>query len=89
MSVYVDKPLHRVGRMVMCHMVADTIEELHRMADLIGVERRHFQANASTPHYDICKQRRAIAVGAGAVEVDRRAMGRILKRLREQRQAAA
>lgn len=82
MTVYVDKPQHRLGRMIMCHMVADTLDELHKMADLIGVDRKHFQAVASTPHYDICKQKRAIAVGAGAVEVDRRGMAAQLKRLR-------
>jgi hypothetical protein len=85
-TVYVDKSLYRVGRMVMCHMLADTIDELHRMADLIGVDRKHFQGDASTPHYDVCKQKRAIAVGAGAIEVDRRGTVNVIRRLREQKQ---
>lgn len=85
MSVYVDKPQHRLGRMVMCHMMADTLKELHAMADLIGVERRHFQPKSS-PHYDICKQRRAIAVGAGAIEVDRHQLVAIIRRLRNESQ---
>jgi hypothetical protein len=87
-TVYVDNPLARLGRMVMCHMVADTEAELHAMAKLIGVDRKHYQADASTPHYDICKQMRAIAVGAGAVEVNRRGMVAVIRRLRELRSAA-
>lgn len=87
MTVYVDAPIWKLGRMKMCHMVADSIPELHKMADLIGVERKHFQADASTPHYDVCKQQRAIAVGAGAVEVDRRQLVKVIKRLRAARVA--
>ena len=79
MSVYVDNPLHRLGRMVMCHMLADTLDELHTMADKIGVARRHFQANASTPHYDICKSKRALAVRHGAIEVDRHRVVEIIR----------
>lgn len=87
MSVYVDNPLHRLGRMVMCHMLADTLDELHTMADKIGVARRHFQANASTPHYDICKSKRALAVKHGAVEADRRLMVEVIQRHRKRKRA--
>ena len=70
MAVYVDKARHPFGRMVMCHMMADTLEELHAMADQIGVARRWFQ-NKRSPHYDICLSKRALAVGNGAVECGR------------------
>lgn len=68
MTVYVDKASHRYGRMIMCHMVADTHDELHRMAHAIGVSRRWFQNRGRYHHYDICKSKRALAVGLGAVE---------------------
>lgn len=81
--VYVDSAFLPYRRMLMCHMLADSVEELHAMADKIGVARRHFQADASTPHYDICKSKRARAVQHGAVEVDRRKLVELLRRNRE------
>lgn len=69
MTVYVDQPLYRFGRMQMCHMVADSISELHQMADILGIRRKWFQ-NKRLPHYDICKSKRSLAISNGAVEVD-------------------
>lgn len=71
MSVYVDAPIWPFRRMMMCHMLADSVAELHAMADRIGVARRWFQ-NRRYPHYDICKSKRALAVAAGAQEIGRR-----------------
>jgi Protein of unknown function (DUF4031) len=65
MTVYVDDMRARFGRMVMCHMIADTEAELHDMAARIGVERRWYQGD----HYDIALAKRALAVAAGAVEI--------------------
>jgi hypothetical protein len=67
------------GRMLMCHMVADTDEELHAMADRIGVARRWYQAKASTPHYDIALSKRLLAVQYGAIELNRRQLGEWLR----------
>lgn len=71
MTVYVDAPRYQLDRMVMCHMAADTLSELHAMAEALGV-RRHFQNKPGAPHYDICKSNRVKAVRLGAVEVTRR-----------------
>ncbi len=55
MTVYVDDMRAPYGRMVMCHMLADTDDELHAMADHIGVARRwHQKAGTPHSHYDIC-----------------------------------
>jgi hypothetical protein len=68
----------------MCHMLADTPDELHAMADRIGIARKWFQRDASAPHYDVCKSKRAQAVAAGAIEVtERREFAAIIKRVRE------
>lgn len=71
MAVYVDDMRASYGRMVMCHMVADTLQELHAMADRIGVARRWYQGPPVTrmPHYDICMSKRALAVEAGALQI--------------------
>lgn len=84
MSVYVDEPAHPFGRMVMCHMLADTPAELHAMADRIGVARKWYQgpSKASTPHYDIAKSKRALAVAAGAVEIERKKVADLCKQIR-------
>ena len=82
MSIYVDKSIHSYGRMTMCHMLADTPEELHAMADAIGVERKWYQDKASSPHYDICKAKRAQAVKLGAVEVGRRQLVQVIRQIR-------
>jgi hypothetical protein len=84
MTVYVDQPAYPYRRMIMCHMVADTLDELHVMAAKIGVARHWFQSHASTPHYDICKSKRALAVKFGAIEADRRTMVAAMRRLRAQ-----
>lgn len=81
MPVYVDPAQHPFGRMIMCHMWADTDAELLDMADKIGVARKWIQGHptlshgkhrsASWVHFDIAKGKRAIAVAAGAIETDR------------------
>lgn len=71
MTVYVDDMRAPYGRMIMCHMVASSEEELHQMADRIGVARRWYQGD----HYDICLAKRALAVAAGAKEVTLRTLG--------------
>ena len=73
MPVYVDDVHHRFGRMIMCHMWADTADELHVMADRIGVARRWFQTppKASWDHYDVSLGMKAKALAAGAILTDR------------------
>jgi hypothetical protein len=64
-TVYVDDMRAPFGRLIMCHMIADTEAELHAMADRIGVARKWHQGD----HYDIALSKRALAVEAGAVEI--------------------
>lgn len=76
MAVYVDNMEAAFGRMKMCHMIADTSEELLAMADRIGVARKWIQY-PGTPreHFDIAKGKRALAVRCGAIEITRLELG--------------
>ena len=69
MTVYVDDMRAPFGRMVMCHMTADTTDELLAMADRIGVARRWLQHPGTwQEHFDIALSKRALALRYGAVE---------------------
>ena len=67
--------------MKMCHMLADTLDELHAMADTIGVARKWFQSCPphSRNHYDIALSKRDLAVAAGAKQITRSELGALLR----------
>ena len=84
MSVYVDDMRAGFGRMVMCHMIADSTDELLDMADKIGVNRRWLQkAGTNHEHFDIALSKRAQAIRLGAVPVTMMELGRLLNARRE------
>ena len=90
MAVYVDDMQAPFGEHFLCHMLADTLEELHAMADLIGMPRRscqHEHLGLGWVHYDIPLPRRALAVEAGAVEITWRQAGQLCYRWRADRRA--
>ena len=70
MAVFVDDMKAPYGRMLMCHMVADTTEELLAMANKIGVNEKWIQdAGNAHEHFDVAMSKRALAVQYGAREV--------------------
>jgi len=77
--VYVDDMRAPFGRMIMCHMLADTPTELHKMADAIGVSRKWHQGD----HYDVCLSKRVLAVQHGAKEITAEQMVEVRRRCRE------
>ncbi|OQX14538.1 MAG: hypothetical protein BWK73_09085 [Thiothrix lacustris] len=73
MTVYVDDMLRQFGGFLMSHMMADTDEELHAMATLIGLKRSWWQPpNKGGSHYDISQTMKAKAIQHGAVSVTQR-----------------
>lgn len=84
MAVYVDTAYLPYGRMIMCHMLADTTTELLKMADLIDLSHRHLQ-RPGTPyeHFDVSKLYRARAVANGAIEITPRDAGRMVHERRK------
>ena len=85
MSVYVDKASNPLGRMKMCHMMADTLDELHAMADRVGMKREWFQNNPDHPHYDLSQSKRALVVQNGAIEIDGRQLIELIRKWRKKR----
>ncbi len=81
MAVYVDDARLPFGQMIMCHMWADSDEELLAMADRIGLNRRWIQGhptlsvgkgrNASWVHFDVSVSKKDLAIKAGAILTDR------------------
>ncbi len=78
--VYIDNMNCGYGRMVMCHMIADTTEELLQMVDKIGVNRKWIQdAGTYQEHFDICLSKKMIAVRKfGAKDVTMRELVKIM-----------
>ena len=83
--MYVDRARNPYHGMIMSHMLADTIPELHAMADRLGLHRRWFQ-NEKTPHYDVCQETRERALALGAIEIDRREAALMVRLWRSRRQ---
>jgi Protein of unknown function (DUF4031) len=80
--VYVDNYNAKYGRMIMCHLTADNLEELFKMVDKIGVNRKWFQ-RTRFPHFDICLAKKELAIKNGAVEVTPKEIVKIAKQLIE------
>lgn len=80
MTVYVDDKCYPYGRMKMCHVGADTKEELLDMMDKLKVDRKHIQCEGTwKEHFDIAQSKRTKAVKLGAVEVTSKQLIKILR----------
>lgn len=66
-----------------CHLTADTLEELHALAEKIGCRRAWFQDHRLAPHCDLTAAKRQAALDAGAVFVS--AMEQARKRIAARR----
>ncbi|WP_141454363.1 DUF4031 domain-containing protein [Pseudoxanthomonas sp. z9] len=88
MSVYVDDAVHLWRGQRWAHLMADTLEELHAMAQRLGIPRRAFQNKTSGAHYDVTADLREDAIRLGAVaisrHVDRALVKAVIARAREQ-----
>lgn len=97
MTVYVDtiikhdlsrKPIRvqRVFKDGACHMFTDgPEEELHTMAESIGMKRSSFQDHGDLKHYDLNPKRREAAIRVGAVECDKRKTVEVMRANRARR----
>ena len=66
MSVLVDEPIWPFRGRLWCHLVSDTsYDELHALAQRLGIPRRGFQGD----HYDVPAELRDEAIALGAQPV--------------------
>lgn len=77
--IYVDEPDKPYGRMMMCHMVADTQQELIDMVDKIGVAQKWIQhRDTHREHFDIAKSKRELAISHGAIPISNKMLARFM-----------
>lgn len=78
--IYVDDMRARYGRMIMCHMIADSSRELLTFAWRLGIHPKWIQ-HRGTPaeHFDISLGKRTLAVNLGAKEITRRELVEIIR----------
>jgi NRPS condensation-like uncharacterized protein len=80
MSVYVDDMRASLGRMKMCHMIADSHDELMAIVATIGVDPKWIQdAGTHREHFDIALSKRALALAAGAIPVTLRELANMTR----------
>lgn len=84
MTVYVDNEQLSWRGKKWCHLVADSLEELHGFALKLGLKRAWFQDRASYPHYDVTVSVRETALKLGAIHGDRRTIIGCAKSLKAQ-----
>ena len=71
MAIYVDNECIPWKGTLWCHLVADTLSEVHEFARQLGLRRSWFQERSVYPHYDVTVSVRDKALALGASIGDR------------------
>ncbi|KRG84664.1 hypothetical protein ABB34_08815 [Stenotrophomonas daejeonensis] len=71
MAVYIDDAVHPWRGERWAHLMADTLPELHALAQRLGIPRRAFQNRPSGAHYDVPAPLREQAIALGARGISR------------------
>jgi hypothetical protein len=84
MAVYVDSAIWSWAGCRWCHLLGDDLDELHRFAADLGIQRTSFQCapKAATPHYDLTAYERVRAIRLGAVICSREEIVAVSRRSR-------
>ena len=82
MAVYVDNARLKWRNKEWCHLVADSLDELHSFAQHLGLRREWFQSSTMYPHYDVTAGVRQKALALGALAGDKPVIVHCAKRLR-------
>ena len=79
--IYIDSMNAKYRRMTMCHMLADSEEELLDMAKKIGVNTKWIQYPGTYKcHFDICNSKKVKALELGAIEITYSELKQLLRR---------
>lgn len=81
MAVFVDNSRLPWRGQSWCHLVADSVQELHAFADQLGLKRAWFQDKTMYPHYDVTVNVRVRALQLGAQPGDKRTIISCAKRM--------
>ena len=84
--IYVDEAIYKRsanGRKNYCHMIADSVEELHDNARWLGIGKHFFHGTAKYPHYDLTEIQRENAIKLGAKAITTRELIELSKKLLE------
>jgi hypothetical protein len=83
-AIYVDDEQIPWRGKLWCHLVADSLAELHSFAGDLGLKRAWFQEKSVYPHYDVTLGVRDRAIALGAVMGDRRTIIDCAKLLKQE-----
>jgi Protein of unknown function (DUF4031) len=82
MAVYVDDSRLAWRGKSWCHLVADSINELHTFAEQLGLNCAWFQDRTMYPHYDVTVKVKERALALGAYAGNKRTIISCAKRLK-------
>ena len=90
MALYVDDAIWRWQGLQWAHLLADGIDELHRFAADLGINRLSYQGppRTSVPHYDLTAYERRRAIARGAIACSRHEIVMVLRRARSEHRLA-
>jgi hypothetical protein len=83
-ALYVDDAIWHWQGLQWAHLLADGIDELHRFAADLGINRLSYQGppRTSVPHYDLTAYERRRAIARGAIACSRHEIVVVLRRAR-------
>jgi hypothetical protein len=87
-GVYVDDERIPWRGKAWCHLVADSLSELHEFANRLGLKPEWFQSQSKYPHYDVTVPVRDRALGLGAVMGDRLTIYECAVRMRKEAESS-
>ena len=89
-ALYVDDAIWRWQGLQWAHLLADGLDELHRFAADLGINRLSYQGppRTSVPHYDLTAYERRRAIARGAIACSRHEIVVVLRRARSEHRLA-